>query len=214
MLVVAVISRKGGVGKSTIAVHLAVEAAKAGPVAVVDLDVQASAAGWGDSRTAEQPAIVTCPPTRLVATLDAAKRAGALVAIIDTAPHAEAPALAAARASDLMLIVTRPGILDLRAIGQSTEIAQLAGKPAAVVINAAPAVGTQASEAAEAVSETYGAEVCPVVVGQRVAFAPALVSGQTAGEIEPDGKAAAEITALWQWVRQRVGMSTRQGDEV
>ena len=96
MLVVAVISRKSGVGKSTVAVHLAVEAAKAGPVAVVDLDVQASAAGWGDSRTAE-----------------------------------------------------RPGILDLRAIGQSTEIAQLAGKPAAVVITAAPAVGNQASEAAE-----------------------------------------------------------------
>jgi chromosome partitioning protein len=75
MLVVAVISRKGGVGKSTIAVHLAVEAAKAGPVAVVDLDVQASAAGWGDSRSAEQPAVVTCPPARLGATLDAAKRA-------------------------------------------------------------------------------------------------------------------------------------------
>jgi Mrp family chromosome partitioning ATPase len=69
MLVVAVISRKGGVGKSTIAVHLAVEAAKAGPVAVADLDVQASAAGWGDSRSAEQPAVVTCPPARLGATL-------------------------------------------------------------------------------------------------------------------------------------------------
>ena len=45
MLMVAVISRKGGVGKSTIAVHLAVEAAKAGPVAVVDLDVQACPSG-------------------------------------------------------------------------------------------------------------------------------------------------------------------------
>jgi chromosome partitioning protein len=213
MMVVAVISRKGGVGKSTIAVHLAVEAAKAGPVAVVDLDVQASAAGWGDSRAAEQPAVVTCPPARLTATLEAAKRSGAQVAIIDTAPHAEAPALAAARASDLMLIVTRPGILDLRAIGQSAEIAQLAGKPAAVVINAAPAVGTQASEASEAIGDTYGVEVCPIVVGQRVAFARALVTGQTAGEIEPDGKAAAEVTALWQWVLQRVGMSTRQGDE-
>jgi hypothetical protein len=59
--------------------------------------------------------------------------------------------------------------------------------------------------------------VCPVVIGQRVAFARALVTGQTAGEIEPDGKAAAEVTALWQWitqrVTQRVGMSTRQGDE-
>jgi chromosome partitioning protein len=112
-----------------------------------------------------------------------------------------------------MLIVTRPGILDLRAIGQSAEIAQLAGKPAAVVINAAPAVGTQASEASEAISETYGVEVCPVVVGQRVAFARALVTGQTAGEIEPDGKAAAEVTALWQWISQRVGVSTRQAVE-
>lgn len=213
MLVIAVISRKGGAGKSTLALHLAVEAAKDGPVAVVDLDVQASAAGWGDSREAEQPAVVTCPPARLVATLDAARRTGALVAIIDTAPHAEAPALAAARASSLLLIVTRPGILDLRAIGQSAEIAQLAGRPAAVVINAAPAVGNQAVEAAEAIGETYGVEVCPVVIGQRVAFARALVTGQTAGEIEPDGKAASEITALWQWVRQRVDMSTRQGDE-
>jgi chromosome partitioning protein len=213
MLVVSVISRKGGVGKSTVVVHLGVEAAKAGPVAIVDLDVQASAAGWGDSRAAEQPAVVTCPPARLTATLDAAKRAGALVAIIDTAPHAEAPALAAARASDLMLIVTRPGILDLRAIGQSVEIAQLAGKPAAVVINAAPAVGSQPAEAAEAISDTYGVEVAPVTIGQRVAFARALVTGQTAGEIEPDGKAAAEIAALWQWVSQRVGMSTRQGVE-
>ena len=52
------------------------------------------------------------------------------------------------------------------------------------------------------------------MVGQRVAFARALVTGQVAGEIEPDGKAAAEVTALWQWVHQRVGMSTRQGDEV
>jgi chromosome partitioning protein len=213
VVVIAVVSRKGGVGKTTIAVHLAVEAAKAGPVAVIDLDVQASAAGWGDSRSADQPAVVTCPPARLAATLDAAKRSGALVAIIDTAPHAEAPALAAARAADLVLVVTRPGILDLRAIGQSAEIAQLAGKPAAVIINAAPAVGSQAAEAAEAVSETYSVEVCPVMVGQRVAFARALVTGQTAGEVEPDGKAAAEVTALWQWVGQRVGMSTRQGDE-
>jgi chromosome partitioning protein len=76
----------------------------------------------------------------------------------------------------------------------------LAGKLAAAVINAAPAFGTAVSEAAEAISDTYGVEVCPVVIGQRVAFARSLVTGQTAGEIEPDGKAAAEVTALWQRV--------------
>jgi chromosome partitioning protein len=109
-----------------------------------------------------------------------------------------------------MLIVTRPGILDLRAIGQSAEIAQLANRPAAVVINAAPASGTAVLQATEAIAVTYGIEVCPITIGQRVAFSRSLVTGQTAAEIEPEGKAAAEITALWQWTIQRVGVSTGQ----
>jgi hypothetical protein len=100
---------------------------------------------WGDSREAEQPAVIACPPARLAVTLEAAKRTGALVAIIDTAPHAEAPALAAARAADKVLIPTRPGTLDLRAIGATVEIVKLAGKQArsAIVMNHAPPTGGQ-----------------------------------------------------------------------
>src|SRR5271170_5700509 len=160
MQTIAIIAQKGGVGKTTLALHLAVEAAKAGPVAVIDLDPQASAAGWGDSRKAEQPAVIACPPTRLAVTLEAAKRTGALVAIIDTAPHAEAPALAAARAADVVLIPTRPGILDLRAIGATVEIVKLAGKQArsAIVMNHAPPTGGQAGEAGEAAGAAYGIE--------------------------------------------------------
>jgi hypothetical protein len=58
---------------TTLALHLAVEAGKVGAVAIIDLDPQASAAGWGDSREAEQPAVIACPPARLEVTLDAAK---------------------------------------------------------------------------------------------------------------------------------------------
>ena len=69
MLTVAVIAHKGGVGKTTLALHLAVEAAKAGPAVIVDIDPQSSAAQWADSRLAKEPAVVACPPARLAVTL-------------------------------------------------------------------------------------------------------------------------------------------------
>jgi chromosome partitioning protein len=196
MQTIAIIAQKGGVGKTTRALHLAVQAAKAGPVAVIDLDPQASASGWGDSRTAEEPAIVACPPARLGVTLDAAKASGARFAFIDTAPHAERPALATARSADLVVIPTRQGILDLRAIGASIEIANLAKRRAVLVVNAAPQGGA-AQEAAEAARDSYGIETSSTAVRQRAVFGHALVEGKTASEVEPDGRAAGEISELW-----------------
>jgi chromosome partitioning protein len=196
MQTIAIIAQKGGVGKTTLALHLAVQAAKAGPVAVIDLDPQASASGWGDTRAAEDPAIIACPPARLGVTLEAAKASGAQFAFIDTAPHAESPALTAARSADLVVIPTRPGILDLRAIGASVEIANLAKRRAVLVVNAAPQGGA-AQEAAEAARDSYGIEASPAVVRQRAVFGHALVEGKTASEVEPDGRAAGEISELW-----------------
>ena len=65
--------------------------------------------------------------SRLTQVLDTARNSGADLAIIDTAPHSESTSLAAARAADLILIPCRPAILDLRAIGQTIELARLAG---------------------------------------------------------------------------------------
>ena len=129
MLTVAVIAHKGGVGKTTLALHLAVEAAKAGPAVIVDIDPQSSAAQWADSRMAKEPAVVACPPARLAVALQAARNNGARFAFLDSAPAVESAALAAVRAADFCLIVSRPGILDLRSIGVNVEIAKLAGKP-------------------------------------------------------------------------------------
>src|SRR5882672_5275984 len=109
MLTVAVIAQKGGVGKTTLALHLGVEAAKAGRAVIIDMDPQSSAAQWADGRAAPEPAVVACTPARLAIALQTAERSGAGFAFIDTAPAVEGPALVAVRAADFCLIVSRPG---------------------------------------------------------------------------------------------------------
>lgn len=203
MLKVAVIAQKGGVGKTTLTLHLAVEAAKNARVAIVDMDPQASAAQWSDGRSARQPTVTACPPARLSTVLHNVRRDGADIAFIDTAPAVESPALAAVRAADFCLIISRPGILDLRSIGINVEIAKLAGKPVALVINAAPVQGGQAAAAADEARSSYGVEICPIVVHQRAIFSHALGESKCAQEVEPAGKAAVEIATLWRWLAAR-----------
>lgn len=204
MHTIAIISQKGGAGKTTVAVNLAIEAERGGiSAAIIDLDPQASAMGWGDSREREAPAVVSAQASRLTHVLETARSNGAGLAIIDTAPHSESASLAAARAADLILIPCRPAILDLRAISQTIELARLAGRPAAVILNSVPSRGTLALEA-EAAIEGYEIDIAPVHLGQRAAFVHSLTNGLTAQEIDPEGKAAREIKRLFRWMTQQL----------
>lgn len=206
MKTLAILSQKGGAGKTTIALHLAVAAEQAGvSTAIIDLDPQASATGWKDSRKAETPAVVSAQAVRLPQVLEAAKKAGAKLAILDTAPHSENSALAAARAADLILIPCRPAILDIRAITTTIELARLASKPACVVLNSVPSRGQLADEAATAITQS-GVEICPVRIGQRASYAHALTAGQSVQEYEPVGKATEEIKQLYVWICKQVDM--------
>ena len=210
MHVVALLSQKGGTGKTTLSLHLAVAAEKAGHVAaVIDLDPQASAAGWKDSRPGETPVVVPIPASRLPQALDLARGAGAELVILDTAPHSSEVALAAAEAADLVLIPCRAGILDLRAIGATARLAQISGKPAFVVLNSiAPRATSIIADAREAVA-VHGLEVAPITIQQRAAYAHALTAGQTAQEYEPDGKAADEMAQLYAWLRSIIPTENR-----
>ena len=127
-------------GKTTLTLNLAVAAELVGQTAlIVDLDPQASATAWPDSREPEPPVVVSAQAARLAEVLMTAREHDAALCLIDTAPHAESPALAAARAADLVLVPCRPSILDLRAVTASQTIAQLAGTPAAAVLSGVPA---------------------------------------------------------------------------
>lgn len=198
MTSIALLAQKGGAGKTTLALHLAV---LAGDALLVDLDPQRSAAGWYETRDAELPEVAVGSARDLAPALAATRRK---FVFVDTAPHAAEDARIVAGLVDLVVIPTRPAILDLRAIGSTVEIAGAAGAAAVIVLNACPP-GRGDHEAAVTIEArkalaTYRLPVAPVSVTQRAALAHALNDGRAVTEYEPGGKAAAELTRLWKWI--------------
>ena len=204
MKILTLASQKGGTGKTTLAVHLAVIAFEEGErVALVDLDPQRSTGDWWRARERDDLVLVETSTGKLPEVLQAAEGDGFTLAIVDTAPHAGAGIEKVSGLSCLTLIPCRPGILDLRAIGTTVEIVQA---NAVIVLNACPPgrgsfEASITREAREAV-DAYGLPVAPVSLVNRVALAHALIDGRAVTEFEPGGKAAQEIAQLWQWIRK------------
>lgn len=208
MKTVAIISQKGGAGKTTIGIHLAVAAEQRGMnTALFDLDPQASASSWSDKRNKLSPAVVSAQAARLPGLLKQAAAQSADLVIIDSAPNADAASLAAAQAADLILIPCRPAAFDLNAIGTTLNLAAVAGKPAYVVLNAVPPHGKVGQEARR-VLEDGGVKVATPVLHHLVAFAHSVIDGRTAQELDPKSKAAAEIDALFAWVKKHANTQT------
>lgn len=212
--VLALLAQKGGAGKTTLALHLAVVAQQAGlRTVLVDLDPQRSAAGWWRARAADTPELVETEPGQLADVRAAAAAEGVALLVVDTRPSVERDTAEVARLADLALIPTRPAILDLRAIGATVEVVKASRRPAGIVLNSCPpprGIG-EASLTAEARRglQDYGLPVVPTAVTQRAALAHALIDGQAVTEFEPDGKAAAEVRKVWQWAKERLWLNAR-----
>jgi len=202
MLTVSLMSQKGGTGKTTLAVALAVASERNGRrAAVIDLDPQGSALAWRRLRKSPKPVIAAAIPTKLYAVRQAAKRAGAELLIIDTAPHAEDAAIErAANIADIILIPCRPSGPDINAIGETVSLARRSERAAAfTVINSAP-VKNPLTEQARAAIARYGIETAPVVIHQRIDHVHGFTDGRSAEEVDPKSKAAREIRALYDWL--------------
>jgi chromosome partitioning protein len=201
MKTVVIVSQKGGTGKTTLAIHLAVAAERAGLACVViDLDPQASAASWKDLRKDETPDVAAVPPGRLAQALKAAEAAGADLAVIDTPARSENTALDAVRVADLALIPCRPGYFDTAAMSFTSNLLKLAGKPGYVVFSQVPPRGDGfLADVTEALG-SYGLSVAPVSVHLRAAYSNAIPGGMVAQEYEPKGKAAREAGELYTWL--------------
>ena len=204
MNTLAVLSRKGGTGKTTLTVNLAVAAERAGhKVVIVDLDSQASASEWGDWRETKTPQVISVHSARLPQELHKLKQQGITFAILDTPPKIEDIALDAAKAADLAIIPCKLGAFDLKAIEKTILVGNMAKCPMRIVFNAVRARSSMLHPAKRAV-QVYEVNVAPCVIGDRVVFSHSVIEGLGVMEYEPKGKASIEIQALFRYISKEL----------
>lgn len=197
MFTLALCCSKGGAGKTTMAVHLAVEGHRRGlRTLLIDIDTQASAAKIMDRRGDDPPDVTTEAAGRLDKALQAARSEGYDLVVVDTAPQADRAASQAARAADMVLAPVQPSIVDLDAVDATVDICKLANVPVLFVLNRVPAQGQEVVGTEDAIRKR-GMEVSKVRWGERKAFKYPFMKGLTAQEVEPESKAAIEVAALF-----------------
>ncbi|MCJ2134949.1 ParA family protein [Methylobacterium sp. J-026] len=204
MRILSLASQKGGSGKSTLAGSLAVAARQSGErVIVVDLDPQGSLAEWGRQREAKDIVFREVQPNALVRWVAETRKVAAVsLVIIDTAGTFGPEVDAALKQSDFILVPVRPSALDLRAARPTVDRIEALKRRFGFVLNATNPV-TQGRTADALAALEAGGIVAPPVA-DRTDFRDAAASGLGVTEINPAGKAAAEIVALWEWTKAQM----------
>jgi chromosome partitioning protein len=202
MHIVALATQKGGTGKSSLAVSLAVAAQERGvKVHLIDLDPQGTTRNWYERRRMAEPQVATIEPNRLPALLAKSWANGCELVFIDT-PGVDLPA-ASLQAADLILIPARPSIADIEASKPTVRSLTKLGRTFAFVLNQCPPGRTPRASYAYSALELDGV-VAGTSVAMRVDHIDALAQGLGVTERNPTGKAAAEIHDLLQWVLMKV----------
>lgn len=204
MKTIVLASQKGGVGKSTLAAHLAVAAERVGdgPCVLIDTDPQASLSEWWNCRVAETPAFAHSLLKELPEKLEALTKAKFAYAILDTPPSVSDSIQAVVSLADLVVIPVRPSPHDLRAVGRTVELVTDANKPFVFAVTQAKPNTRLTVQAVAALSE-HGI-VAPAVVADRVDFAASMIDGRTVLEVDAKGRSANEIDELWKFVKARI----------
>ena len=208
MNVVAILSEKGGAGKTTLSVHLATAAQLAGRASfILDLDPQGSAFSWAERRQAE-PEAEAVQPVAVAGWLDRLRKAGAELVVLDTGRDANNAGYTAAKAADLVLIPLRTGGFEFLALSRTLDLCRLSGIRPYVILNAVRPGNTRAVAEARDLLAELDCELCPVVIHQRADFQSASVDAKAAQELDPRSKAAEEVAALYLWLCDKLLLST------
>lgn len=199
--ILTIAQQKGGAGKSTLAAHLALAwVLKRKSVALVDIDPQQSLAAWYTAREEQFGEDKTGLTFEAVTGWRAARTVEKLAddhdyVLIDSPPHADTDARVAVRAAGLVLVPAQPSPLDIWATMPTLELAQKEKSDVLLVLNRVP---PRANLTAQMITKLgdYPVKVAKATIGNRVAFADAMVTGRTALETKGSSVAAKEIRAL------------------
>ncbi len=202
---IAVVARKGGSGKTTVAVNLAIAAHRRGyGVQLADTDPQGSAAEVMKVRTAEGPQVLRLSGGELFRLQKSGPDGRVETTILDT-PAASEDAIGHAIAlAHLSLLVVRPTFLDIAATLQTAQVLRRLRKPGLIVLNQAPV--TRGGVEPPAVKRALEAlrlmqlPVAPVILRSRALYQTTLATGQSVEELAPGNPAADEIAALWDYI--------------
>lgn len=216
MKIVTFAAQKGGVGKTTTAVNIALAAQAVGlKVALFDLDMQESATSWFERRVEKFPDldeelhVEFTTSRRLQTGIASAEANGYDLVIVDTPPAAGPDAVEAVQAADLVLIPCRPSLLDLDAIKRTAQLLKTTKAQGFVLLNAAPPTAVTLIEEAQNFAEATGLAVASAVLRERTTFRNSWPTGQGVIEYEPEGKAAAEIANLMKFIIEKLQIVIR-----
>lgn len=216
MKAVALWNQKGGVGKTDLVLQLAAAGMVRGErVGIIDVDPQGSAALWAKRRKdAGRPApAIEQPPEGaaldgwLPGRVDAARRAGVGLLLIDTPPRLDESARAIAQAAGLVLVPVPPRPTELDAARGTLLLLYGAGlrdRTHAIITMAGHRVAgferRAVTRAGEALRTAYRASVCPVILRDWAIHGESVGDGGSVVEAEPQSKAAADVNSLLEWV--------------
>jgi chromosome partitioning protein len=207
MKTIVIANQKGGSGKSTTTVHLAVAAEFAGdgPVVISDADPQGSTVDWFNQRKKsglETPRYAPLTLSGLSSHTQALEDAGAKYLFIDTAPSIGVVNSDLFAVADLILIPLNPTPTDLRALVKGLPSIKKSGKPFNFMLARVRPNLRNNSGVAMAL-DALGL-VLPTRMHERVMYAESFGHGKTAFEIEPKGVAAQELTGIWEAIKEKI----------
>ncbi|TPV95541.1 MAG: ParA family protein [Myxococcales bacterium FL481] len=211
MKVVSILAQKGGVGKTTLALHLAVQAQKKGNhVAIIDTDPQGSASAWARRRASRQigkPAVGQATERNLEQAVKACRKDGYSLVFIDTMPSVRSPTVAAAELADIVLVLCSPSPQDMDAVGSTAKLVKQSSKPAHLLLNRGRG-SKMNEEVLRLLSEEFEIPACPITISHRAPMADAFLDGGSIVELPSsttsvkNGKR--EISACWRWLEKQL----------
>jgi len=199
MKTICVLSRKGGVGKSTLSFHLS---SLASPAALINMDEQGSCGVWHEHReNKNEPIYVGHKEVlnlKLAGVLKQAAAKGCQYAIIDTPPHSGAEVTEAVKLADVVVVPLEPSEFSFAAVEATLAMVSAHDKRAVIVLSRAE---RDEKETRQGIAMLEGSGMPFAVVHSRVAFKRTIPAGTTVHEAKADPKAIEEIEHLWNIVQ-------------